>query len=198
MEQPKVEAPPLPGPTPAALAPAPASPSWAWAVESSGGFRFRAPSVSSWEVAGGLRYGPLLLAASYQPEARWNLQGRPVGLSSAGFTAGARFEVFEGRGFYGGVLGGARIEWLRLHRRDLTAGQVFHYWDAGVSAGLLGGYRLLDPSTGSGSSLGVELRAEVVYLPTGRIISVPDGPSGMLNRVGLRATACFYWDFWRG
>ena len=67
-----------------------------------------------------MRRGPLVAGATYQPEARWNLHGRPVGLSSLGIGAGVRLELFEGHGFYGGALGAARFEWLRLHRRDIA------------------------------------------------------------------------------
>ncbi len=194
-ELPEGEAVLQPGPalTPAPLPPAPRN--WAWAVEASGSWRFRAPSVGAWEVGGGLHYGPMYFAATYQPEARWSLQGRPIGLWSVGLAAGARLALFEGHGFHGGALAGARIEWLRLRRRDLDAGRVLQYWDAGASAGLLGGYRFFSQPGVYGAPLGVELRVEAVYLPTGRIISVPDGPSGMLNRLGFRATACSSWDF---
>jgi hypothetical protein len=183
-----------PPPAPALLpAATPPSAPWRWAIEATGSYRFRMPSVNAWEVGGGARWGPVLVGATWQPEATWMLSGRPVGVRSLGLFAGARFELFEAAGFYLGAIATVRGELLLVRRKDVVNATTESPWDLGLSAGPIVGRRF--------GPVGLEVRLEALLMPTAREVDIADltgnlVASGRLNFFGARATLCFFWDFW--
>lgn len=189
MDPPRSE--PLPGPPPPptpAPQPSPeASKRWAFGIDGGASYRLRSPYLSTWEFGGGLHYGPIALAVTYQPEADWDLEGRRIGINVLAFALGGRFVLLDLAGFELGASAAARLEWLILYRKDTLV--PFNAVDFGVAGGAFAASRL--------GPTGAELRVEGLVMPTARLIEIPDGPSKRLNLFGLRVTLSLFWDVWR-
>ncbi|HEY3452339.1 MAG TPA: hypothetical protein VGK67_38700 [Myxococcales bacterium] len=181
---------PSASPVPEAPAVEPAKPvkRWAFGIDGGAGYHLRSPYVSTGEFGGGLHYGPIRLAVTYQPEAVLALEGdRQIGINVLAFSLGGRFELLEADGFELGVLANALLDYLVAFRKD--TGNPYDATDFGVSGGLFAARRL--------GPAGAELRVEGIVMPTAHVIEIPNGPAKLFNLFGLRVTLSFFWDLWQ-
>lgn len=147
---------------------------WVWEAEVFGALRLRTPDFFGPEAGLGLGYGPLALRLGFQIPTRWDLEGRPLGVSSLWAGLGlrhlSRIEATEI-----GLSLGLTAEWLRIERLDLPWAEAHTYADAGLSLGAELRFRLLGGTMGAG--------AEVGGMPTARTIRLPEGGQAVLGGV---------------
>ncbi|MGC4119067.1 MAG: hypothetical protein QM765_31770 [Myxococcales bacterium] len=190
-ESPELALAPVPAPvSPAPEPPAPPRPErrWAFGLDGAAAYHLRSPYLSTWDFGGGLHYGPIRFAVTYQPEATWEIGDREVGTTVVGFSLGGRFALFEEGDFELGVLANLLLDHLIVRRKEEGYGFTRDS-DFGVSGGLFGASRL--------GPAGAELRLEGMAMPTAHVIEIPGAGARRFNAFGLRVSLALFWDVWR-
>jgi hypothetical protein len=200
LEEPKPPPPQQPEPTPppapiVAAGVAPESPSvasarpeerpWTWSVGVLGGWRLHTPDISSLEVGGEARVGFVAAGGFYDPRSVWSLGGVPVALATAGLDAGVHSDALRSGPWFAGWNAAFILEWIWLRRADIRSVGGSRYEDVGFRVGIHGG-RLFGP-------LGAEIRIEGLYMPTGRLVKILDGPEAFVNRWGVQVVLSVFW-----
>lgn len=149
--------------------------------------RWRTPGLWTVELGLAVGVGPVRLQAAWAPTARWLLAGRPLSVDTLSLALSWRPRLWE-QHFWAldGSLGVA-TERLQLRRLELEGAKAHIYWDLGLRAGL-------SVSRAMGSFV-VALQTEGTWNVTSRLVTVPDGPSAVLNRftVGGSLTGGWRW-----
>jgi len=149
--------------------------------------RWRDSDLFSWEVGGALSWRGLFFRAGYQPPAEWSLSGNPVEVTAVPLAAGWRPALWRRRRWMLRAETAALVERFNLRRLNLERAADHSHWDAGLALGLGLEARLTGDLWAGATLTGF-------WFPAAQEISIENGPSARLTRLGARAALSLFWD----
>jgi hypothetical protein len=165
----------------------PSSASWGpFSVTASAAWKWRSPSLATWQVGGRLAWRRFFLSGAYSLPASWSLEDRPIEVRGLTFTAGWRPSVWEYKKADLSVIAAVALDRLELRRTDESDATSHAQFDVGPFAGL----ELTYVAEGW---LHLSIGLEGAWYPTAHLVQIPNGPSQRFNIFCLGATLRVGW-----
>lgn len=133
-----------------------------------------------------VRWYSVFFRVGYQPEARWNFDGRAMEVASVPLGLGLRPTLWRRNGWRLEGLAAVLVERLQAKRLDVVGAQPHTFWDIGAALGAGVTRRVA-------GGLEIGLLVEGAWYPGAHTLQIPQGPSAQISKLAIQSSIFVAW-----